>query len=168
MLAQCAAQRNLDDLRALVQGLAYKGLRVELLMERLASTGEDPPMANLMLSIRGPLAEYERSLIRERRREGIAFGQAPRSLQRPKKTLPSERAAELVPGADTVVPKAVLARDYGISRETAISTCATPSWVKPLPCPRCRYAAAEAPTTGTRAYSISNYSILLNNAVGPV
>jgi DNA-binding CsgD family transcriptional regulator len=35
-----------------------------------------------------------------------------------KKTLTSERAAELITRADIGVPKAVLARDYGISRET--------------------------------------------------
>jgi DNA invertase Pin-like site-specific DNA recombinase len=34
------------------------------------------------------------------------------------KTVTSERAAELVQHAGNGVPKAVLARDYGISRET--------------------------------------------------
>lgn len=110
MLAQGTGQRNLDDLRALMQGLARKGLRVELLMESLASTGEDSPMANLMLSIMGAFAEYERCLIRKRQREGIALAKR-RGAYKGQKTLPSERAAELV-------PKAVLARDYGISRET--------------------------------------------------
>jgi DNA invertase Pin-like site-specific DNA recombinase len=45
--------RNLDDLRALVQGLTRKGLRVEFLKEGLVFTGEDSPMANLMLSVMG-------------------------------------------------------------------------------------------------------------------
>jgi DNA invertase Pin-like site-specific DNA recombinase len=35
-----------------------------------------------------------------------------------KKTLTPDRAAELVQRADNGVPKAALARDYGISRET--------------------------------------------------
>jgi DNA invertase Pin-like site-specific DNA recombinase len=46
--------RNLDDLRALVQGLTRKGVRVEFVKESLVFTGEDSPMANLMLSVMGP------------------------------------------------------------------------------------------------------------------
>lgn len=47
--------RNLDDLRALVQGLTRKGGRVEFVKESLVFTGEDSPMANLMLSVMGAL-----------------------------------------------------------------------------------------------------------------
>jgi DNA invertase Pin-like site-specific DNA recombinase len=43
--------RNLDDLRALVQGLTRKGVRVEFIKEQLVFTGEDSPMADLMLSV---------------------------------------------------------------------------------------------------------------------
>ena len=39
----------------------------------LVFTGEDSPMANLMLSVMGAFAEFERALIRERQREGIAL-----------------------------------------------------------------------------------------------
>ena len=41
--------RTLDDLRALVQRLTHKGVRVEFVKEHLLFTGEDLPMANLML-----------------------------------------------------------------------------------------------------------------------
>lgn len=64
--------RNLDDLRALVQGLTRRGVRVEFLKEQLVFTGEDSPMANLMLSVMGTFAQFERSLIRERQRERLA------------------------------------------------------------------------------------------------
>jgi DNA invertase Pin-like site-specific DNA recombinase len=67
--------RNLDDLRSLVQTLTRKGVRVEFVKESLVFTGEDSPMANLMLSVMGAFAEFERSLIRERQREGIALAQ---------------------------------------------------------------------------------------------
>jgi DNA invertase Pin-like site-specific DNA recombinase len=36
-------------------------------------TGEDSPMTNLLLSVIGAFAEFERALIRERQREGIAL-----------------------------------------------------------------------------------------------
>lgn len=103
--------RNLDDLRALVQGLTRKGVRVEFVKESLVFTGEDSPMANLMLSVMGAFAEGNAS---RRHRPS----QATRRLQRTEKTLIPERAAELVQRAGSGVPKAVLARDYGISRET--------------------------------------------------
>ncbi|MBA6106136.1 recombinase family protein, partial [Pseudomonas monteilii] len=41
--------RNLDDLRRLVQRLTKRGVRIEFLKEGLVFTGEDSPMANLML-----------------------------------------------------------------------------------------------------------------------
>jgi DNA invertase Pin-like site-specific DNA recombinase len=110
--------RNLDDLRALVQGLTRKGVRVEFVKESLVFTGEDSPMANLMLSVMGAFAEFERSLIRERQREGIALAKQRGTYKARKKTLTPDRAAEMVQRAATGVPKAALARDYGISRET--------------------------------------------------
>jgi len=63
--------RNLDDLRKLVQGLTKRGIRIEFEKESLSFSGEDSPMANLMLSVMGAFAEFERSIIKERQREGI-------------------------------------------------------------------------------------------------
>lgn len=65
--------RNLDDLRRIVQSLTAKGVRIEFVQENLSFTGEDSPLANLMLSVMGAFAEFERALIRERQREGIAL-----------------------------------------------------------------------------------------------
>jgi len=65
--------RNLDDLRRIVQTLTVKAVRIEFVNERLTFTGEDSPMSSLMLSVMGAFAEFERSLIKERQREGIAL-----------------------------------------------------------------------------------------------
>ena len=65
--------RNLDDLRRIVQMLTSRGVRIEFVKEHLSFTGEDSPMANLMLSVMGAFAEFERALIKERQREGIAL-----------------------------------------------------------------------------------------------
>jgi len=64
---------NLDDLRCLVQKFTKRGVRIEFVKESLTFTGEDSPMASLMLSVMGAFAEFERALIRERQREGIAL-----------------------------------------------------------------------------------------------
>jgi hypothetical protein len=57
--------RNLDDLRRLVQKLTKRGVRIEFLKEGLVLTGEDSPMANLMLSVMGAFAEFERALVND-------------------------------------------------------------------------------------------------------
>ena len=87
--------RNLDDLRRLVQKLTGRGVRIEFVKECLTFTGEDSPMANLMLSVMGAFAEFERALIRERQREGIALAKQ-RGAYRGRKALSPERAAELL------------------------------------------------------------------------
>ncbi|GAC1375366.1 MAG: hypothetical protein NVSMB43_14760 [Pseudarthrobacter sp.] len=66
-------------------------MRVEFLKERL-SIGEDSPMANLMVLVMCGFAEFERSLIRERQREGIALAQQRGVHKGRKNTLTPERA----------------------------------------------------------------------------
>ena len=110
--------RNLDDLRSVVQRLTKRGVRIEFIKENLTFTGEDSPMANLMLSVMGAFAEFERALIRERQREGIALAKQRGAYRGRKKSLLPDRAAELrrrVAGGEA---KAQLAREFGISRET--------------------------------------------------
>ena len=110
--------RNLDDLRKLVQSLTRQGIRIEFVKESLSFTGEDSPMANLMLSVMGAFAEFERALIRERQREGIALAKQRGAYRGRKKMLSGERVAELVRRVADGEKKSVIARDMGISRET--------------------------------------------------
>jgi DNA invertase Pin-like site-specific DNA recombinase len=74
--------RNLDDLRRLVRELTGSGVNVRFLKENLTFTGEDRPMATLLLSVMGGFAECERALIRERQREGIALAKTKGGLPR--------------------------------------------------------------------------------------
>ena len=110
--------RNLDDLRRLVQRLTQCGVRIEFVKECLSFTGEDSPMANLMLSVMGAFAEFERALIRERQREGIALAKQRGAYRGRKKALAPERVADLRRRAAAGEKKAQLAREFGISRET--------------------------------------------------
>ncbi|MBK0824784.1 recombinase family protein, partial [Escherichia coli] len=82
--------RNLDDLRRIVQTLTQRGVHIEFVKEHLSFTGEDSPMANLMLSVMGAFAEFERALIRERQREGIALAKQRGAYRGRKKSLSSE------------------------------------------------------------------------------
>ena len=75
-------------------------------------------MAHLLLSVMGAFAEFERALMRERQREGIALAKKRGVYKGRKPSLQPDQAAELRQKAQAGAKKAVLAREYGISRET--------------------------------------------------
>jgi len=110
--------RNLDDLRRIVQTLTNKGVRIEFVKEHLTFTGEDSPMSSLMLSVLGAFAEFERSLIRERQREGIALAKKRGAYRGRKKALSPQMVAELRQRVASGLSKAQVAREAGISRQT--------------------------------------------------
>ena len=110
--------RNLDDLRKLVQQLTARGIRIDFIKESLSFTGEDSPMANLLLSVMGAFAEFERALIRERQREGIAIAKQRGAYRGRKPALSQEHVTGLRQRVAAGERKSALAREYGISRET--------------------------------------------------
>lgn len=110
--------RNLVDLKTIVTELTAHGVVVEFVKERLVFTGEDNPVSNLLLSVMGAFAEFERSLIRERQREGIALAKKAGVYKGRKPALTGERANELRGRALAGEKKAALAKEFGISRET--------------------------------------------------
>ncbi|MDD3816375.1 MAG: recombinase family protein, partial [Desulfocapsaceae bacterium] len=68
--------RNLIDLQTIVSDLNGKGVSVVFHKENLTFTGNiENPMNKLMLQMMGAFAEFERNLIKERQREGIAQAQ---------------------------------------------------------------------------------------------
>ena len=88
--------RNLSDLRLLVNELTARGVAVEFVKEHLTFRGEDSPMSNLLLSMLGAVAEFERALIFERQREGIALAKAEGKYKGRKRTLTAAKVRELV------------------------------------------------------------------------
>jgi DNA invertase Pin-like site-specific DNA recombinase len=110
--------RNLDDLRRIVQTLTGKGVRIEFVKEHLTFTGEDSPMANLMLSVMGAFAEFERALIKERQREGIAQAKKRGVFKGRKKSLSQAEVGQLRQQITAGMSKSRVAREFGISRQT--------------------------------------------------
>src|SRR3954454_21223309 len=108
--------RNLDDLRRVVQDLTGRGVRIEFVKECLTFSGEDSPMANLMLSVMGAFAEFERALLRERQREGIALARQRGAYRGRKPSLNPEQIVEVKRRVAAGEQKARVARDMGISR----------------------------------------------------
>jgi DNA invertase Pin-like site-specific DNA recombinase len=93
-------------------------VRVEPVKEQLSFSGEDSPMATLLLSVMGAFAEFELALIGERQRDGVALAKDGGVYKGRRPTLSKEQRVELRRRAATGESKLQLAHDYGISRET--------------------------------------------------
>lgn len=110
--------RNLEDLRTLVQQQTDRGIRVEFVKEGLTFSGEDSPLAHLMLSVMGAFAEFERALLKERQKEGIALARQRGAYKGRKPALSAEQIAVLKRRVNQGERKTSLAKEFGISRET--------------------------------------------------
>jgi DNA invertase Pin-like site-specific DNA recombinase len=110
--------RSVDDLRRIVLDLTKSGVHVQFVKENLTFTGEDSPMSNLLLSLLGAVAEFERSMIRERQREGIALAKKAGVYKGRKPSLTPVQVAEIRKRVGAGEKKARLAAEYQISRQT--------------------------------------------------
>lgn len=116
--------RSVIDLWRLVDELVARDVRVQFVKEKLTfrkPTGgkksHEELMAELMLTMLGGIAEFERGLILERQREGIEIAKRKGDVYRGRKpSLTPERAAELRERVKAGANKAALAREFGISR----------------------------------------------------
>ncbi|MGA2357518.1 MAG: recombinase family protein [Terriglobales bacterium] len=111
--------RNLRDLLSLVDELNKKKIAVQFIKENLTFTGEDSPSSKLFLQMLGSFAEFERSMILERQREGIAIAKAKGVYRGRKRKLNPLQVSQLKDrAAKGEESKAELAREYGISRQS--------------------------------------------------
>jgi DNA invertase Pin-like site-specific DNA recombinase len=110
--------RNLDDLRSIVKDLTGRGIKVQFVKENLTFTGEDSPMAELMLNLLGAVAQFERSLIKERQKEGVQIAKAAGKYKGRPRAMTDEQIIAIKQRVANKEPKAQIARDLGISRET--------------------------------------------------
>lgn len=98
--------------------LNQKKVGVTFIKENLSFTGDDTPMANLLLSMMGAFAEFERALIKERQLEGIALAKQKGKYRGCHNSLSAEQVSTLRSRVASGEKKAAIARDFGISRET--------------------------------------------------
>ena len=105
-----SVDQNLD--RQLVQ---LKTENVEkLFIDKVSGKNLDRPGFSAMM---GAVAEFERSLIRERQRQGIALAKA-RGVYRGRKPVDTERLEEAKHRIASGVPKTKVAKDLKIGRTT--------------------------------------------------
>jgi DNA invertase Pin-like site-specific DNA recombinase len=109
--------RSLKDLQEVVEALMAKGVSVTFMKERLTFAKDDSdPMSMLMLQLLGAIGQFERSLIKERQREGIAIAKARGVYKGRKPVLDADAARTLREMAAQGIPKADIAQTLGISR----------------------------------------------------
>lgn len=112
--------RDLRDLDDIVKQLLDKGVSVEFTKEHIVFSPSETadPAQRLMFQMLGAFAEFERSIINERRREGVAAAKAAGKRAHRPPALTPDQAAEAVVRRSEGVPVARIARDLGVSRNT--------------------------------------------------
>ena len=119
--------RSLVDLRRTVDELTAQGVRVRFIKEGLTFGDTNDPCAVLMLSVMGAVAEFERSLLLERQREGIAIAKTKGVYKGRKPSLSDDQAEAVDRRLDEGESASALAREYGVSRATVYNT----RWTEP-------------------------------------
>ena len=114
--------RNVEDLRRVVRDLTGRGVTVRFCKEGLTFTGEDSPMNQLLLTMLGAVAEFERSLILERQREGIAVAKVKGKYKGRSPSLSNAQARQAAQRLTDGESATELAKEYGVSRATIYNT----------------------------------------------
>ncbi|WP_321802798.1 recombinase family protein [Burkholderia sp. BCC1988] len=110
---------NTEDLLRMVRELTERGVTVQFVKDSMTfSADKRNPQQELMMTMLAAFAQFERSLIRERQREGIAIAKANGVYKGRKPSLSPEQVSTLRQRAASGEAKAAIARDLGISRET--------------------------------------------------
>ncbi len=110
--------RNLSELLELLTTITGKGVHIRFHKEGLAFSGEDSPVQRLHLQIIGAVAEFERAIIRQRQREGIAIAKEKNVYKGRKRTLSDARIREVLEPVANGMPIAEVARRLGVNRRT--------------------------------------------------
>ncbi|WP_426722024.1 recombinase family protein [Corynebacterium auriscanis] len=110
--------RSLSDLYSIVDDLTARGVSVKFLKEGQTYSKNSTPVAKLMLGLLGSVAEFERSIIRERQAEGIAQAKKRGVYKGRAKALTTEQVQQAKSWITDGIPKAEVARRLGIGRTT--------------------------------------------------
>ena len=112
--------RNLIDLKTLVNSLNNRGVDVKFIKESLTFSGQDNAMSHLLLSMMGAFAEFERSLLLERQRDGIAIAKSKGVYKGRKAVLTNDQINKLreMDNANLHKKRSQLASIFNISRPT--------------------------------------------------
>lgn len=112
--------RSLRDMLEMMEELEQKGVSVEFVSQGLTIRPDGGGLTTrLILHIITAVAQSEREMIRERQTEGIAIAKTrPGTYPGRKRLLDSDQIRDVRKRALAGVPKAKIAREVGVSRQT--------------------------------------------------
>lgn len=120
--------RSLPHLLSIVADLKKRGVAFRSLTEQMDTT---TPHGELLFAIFGALAQYERSLTRERVVAGLAAAKRRgRHGGRPP-ALDQEKIDQIVAALDAGASKAAVCRTFSVARSTLLDTLARIGWTAP-------------------------------------
>lgn len=107
--------RDLGDLLALLSHFKDQGVTVTFHKEHLTFSGEANPFQDLQLQVIGAVAQFERAIIKERQREGIAKAKAKGVYRGRKPSIDPEKVRTM--HGQGMTPTAI-AKELGIARSS--------------------------------------------------
>ena len=124
--------RSLPHLLATVSGLRERGVAFRSLTEQMDTT---TPQGEFLFHVFGALAQFERSLIQERVRAGLAAARRRGRRGGRPVAIGAEKLAAVIVALDGGASKASVCRTFGIKRSTLIDTLARAGWAPGAPAP---------------------------------
>lgn len=110
--------RSMSDLLDIIRQIHEAGASIRFISENLTFSGDadkDDPISTLQMHLLGSFAQFERSIIRKRQREGIAKA---KSAGRYKGRTPAINRDDVKRRLEMELPVSQIAREMGISRTT--------------------------------------------------
>ena len=109
--------RNTKDILNIVEQVKEIGATIKFHNENLTFDGTSNDLySDLLLTILSGFAQFERNIILERQREGIAIAKAKGKYKGAKRKLTDEQLNELKIDFNNGIPKTQIAQKYGITR----------------------------------------------------
>jgi DNA invertase Pin-like site-specific DNA recombinase len=120
--------RSLPHLLSIITDFRTRGIAFRSLTEAMDTT---TPHGELMFSMFGALAQYERALTCERVKAGLAAAKhRGRQGGRPP-MIDAEKIEAITAALDAGASKAAVCRNFGVARSTLIDTLARTGWTAP-------------------------------------
>lgn len=99
--------RNIQDLHHLVETITAKGATLKFKKEGLTFSGDETdPMSKLLLSMLGAVYQFEREIMKERQREGIAVAKAKGKFKGRPVTISKDEILRVVAGGNSIAQTA--------------------------------------------------------------
>ena len=133
--------RSLPHLLATVNGLKDRGVAFRSLTEQMDTT---TPQGEFLFNVFGALAQFERSLTRDRVRAGLAAARRRGRRGGRPVAIDAEKMAAVITALEGGATKAAVCRTFGIKRSTLIDSLARISWSGGA---KLQGSMSDAPTT---------------------